>query len=223
MVSKKLLNKLPEIKKLRDICKSIAMLDAIIEPEWQYRYYSFNSHWKDNAELAFMRNGSGDDYVILFNENGCFIKGNFHESEFANDYDKNEQVWINYIPKEFSEIITDFDIRLTTFCMWRIISDDFWKTVPLKFPNENIDYDGSQYLLQILDGNPKSYKIWAEDYHGTDTWNDDIYEESLNLNSIKHIYAHKPLTEKVIKKLNPNLSIIDLSKDIKKIGYPSVI
>ncbi len=35
--------RLPAIKDLRCLCKSLAMLDAIICAEWEYRYYSFNS------------------------------------------------------------------------------------------------------------------------------------------------------------------------------------
>jgi hypothetical protein len=40
------------------------MLDAILYPEWEYRY-SFDAEWGPEEELALMRNGSGDDYAIV--------------------------------------------------------------------------------------------------------------------------------------------------------------
>ena len=55
-----------EMKKL---CQSLALLDAVIYPDWQGRYYSFNDCWDTNVSLASMRGGSGDDYFILFLKN----------------------------------------------------------------------------------------------------------------------------------------------------------
>ena len=43
MSNNKILNNLPNIEKCKRIFQSIAMLDAIIKPEWEYRYYSFDS------------------------------------------------------------------------------------------------------------------------------------------------------------------------------------
>ncbi len=42
-------------------CVSLAVLDAIMSPDWQYRYYSFDAAWGDDAMMASMRNGQGDD------------------------------------------------------------------------------------------------------------------------------------------------------------------
>ncbi|MFL5245765.1 MAG: hypothetical protein ACJ8FY_27140 [Gemmataceae bacterium] len=55
---------LPSIEELRKLCQSIATLDAILSPEWELRYYSFNNSWAAGAACASMRNGSGDDYFI---------------------------------------------------------------------------------------------------------------------------------------------------------------
>jgi hypothetical protein len=38
----------------------------ILSPEWEYRHYSFNASWGPAQELASMRNGTGDDYAIVF-------------------------------------------------------------------------------------------------------------------------------------------------------------
>jgi hypothetical protein len=53
--------RLPDIPVVRDRSRSLAMLDAILSPQWAYRYYSFNGSRGPAQELALMRNGSGDD------------------------------------------------------------------------------------------------------------------------------------------------------------------
>ena len=66
--------RLPDIEKLRRLTKSIAMLDAIICPEWEFRYYSYNSKWGRGEEMASMRNGCGDDWFLLFDVHGAALK-----------------------------------------------------------------------------------------------------------------------------------------------------
>ncbi len=52
MVIKATLAVLPDIEGLRNLTQSLAMLDAIMSPEWEYRYYSFNSKWDDGEMMA---------------------------------------------------------------------------------------------------------------------------------------------------------------------------
>jgi hypothetical protein len=54
------------------------MLDAIMSPDWEYRYYFFDSKWGLSEMMASMRNGQGDDFTsvktaIKINM-GCFIR-----------------------------------------------------------------------------------------------------------------------------------------------------
>jgi len=42
MISTRNLSALAAIEILRKLTQSLAMLDAIVEREWDYRYYSFN-------------------------------------------------------------------------------------------------------------------------------------------------------------------------------------
>src|SRR5215468_4022637 len=74
------LQDLPDVPTLMRLLQSIAMLDAILEPEWQYRYYSFNARWSESETMASMRNGQGDDFFALFNAEGAFIKGFVHDA-----------------------------------------------------------------------------------------------------------------------------------------------
>ena len=84
---------IPNVETLKKLCQSLATLDAIISPEWDYRYYSFNSKWAEGKMMASMRNGSGDDYFILFNSQGAIMKGFAHESSMSPWATESGQVW----------------------------------------------------------------------------------------------------------------------------------
>ena len=57
MISTRNLTGLPDPPSLKQLTKSLAMLDALIQREWEYRYYSFDSKWADYGEMASMRKG----------------------------------------------------------------------------------------------------------------------------------------------------------------------
>jgi len=50
----------------------MAMLDAILMPEWEYRYYSFNAQRGEGEMMGSMRDGAGDEFFALFNGHGTF-------------------------------------------------------------------------------------------------------------------------------------------------------
>ncbi|MFD4814922.1 hypothetical protein [Streptomyces sp. NPDC058418] len=75
--------RLPAIGDLRNLCRSLAVLDMILSPDWEYRYYSFNSAWTDGNEMASMCNGSGDEYSIVFSAVGAYVRGFDHESPMS--------------------------------------------------------------------------------------------------------------------------------------------
>jgi hypothetical protein len=62
MVTLRSLNVLPSNLEMLKASQALAVLDLILMPEWQYRYYSFNKTWSSSEMLASMRNGSGDHY-----------------------------------------------------------------------------------------------------------------------------------------------------------------
>ncbi|HYI31771.1 MAG TPA: hypothetical protein VD863_28385 [Bradyrhizobium sp.] len=40
--------------------------------------------------------------------------------------------------------------------------------------------------------------------------------------AVKHVYRHRPLTPKVVARLNSEVSLDELAADISEIGYPAV-
>lgn len=214
MVTKKRLDTIPNVEALRKLCQSLAILDAIMSPEWDYRYYSFNSKWADGEMMASMRNGSGDDYFILFNSQGAIMKGFAHESSMSPWSSESEQVWpgvLDQVPREFGSFLTEpaFSMEETTFCIWRKNEDAAWQTGEIKYPEEE-DPDGSEDLLFILDGNPETYREFAERY----------YERVIATQVVNSIYAQEPLKSEMIARLNPEASLEILSSDLDEIAYP---
>jgi len=81
-ISTRELSGLADLKTLEKLTQSIAMLDAILSPEWDYRYFSFNRKWDESRDerMASMRNGSGDKYFLVFSPQGGILKGFDHEA-----------------------------------------------------------------------------------------------------------------------------------------------
>jgi hypothetical protein len=198
--------KLPPVPVLGRICRSLAMLDAILSPEWDYRYFSFNSKWDEalNERMGSMRNGSGDEYFILFSLAGDIMKGFAHESVMSPWTREEGKVWpglLDSVPAEFSSFLSEpaFNMKDATFCIWRKLSDSEWKHGPIAFPNGD-DPDGSAHLLWALDGNSAEYVQFAKDY----------FEVHVPITSVNSVFGHEALTVELVASLNPekaNLSI----------------
>lgn len=163
--------------------------------------------------MASMRNGLGDDYFILFNEYGAIIKGFAHESPMSPYAQNPKRVWqgiFENVPQEFESFLLEpaFSIEDTTFCIWRKNHDLTWQIGEIDYLHGE-NGDGLEDLLYILEGNPQTYHQFAEEY----------YETEIEISDVKEIYEHKPLSEKLVKKLNKEVSLEDLQEDIEEIGY----
>jgi hypothetical protein len=168
--------------------------------------------------MASMRNGQGNNYFILFFNDGAAIKGFDIDAPINEVTDKD--FWknkIKQIPNQYDQFLREpaFITNEATFFIWRL-SDDFeWHTLNLgveaKGKMANIyDFDGSQNLISILCGLPKTYKRWADAY----------YESDFDLNIIEKIYIHEPLTKDMVKILNSDIDYEALIEDTEEIGYP---
>ncbi len=214
MISTRDLTSLPNVDELRQLLQSLAMLDAILSPDWDGRYYSFNSKWARGQQMGSMRNGCGDDFFALFDAKGCFLKGFDHESPMSPHRGKTDAIWpglFDTVPAEFAKCLTEpaIEIEHTTFCIWQL-RGQAWQHGPVEFPKDDPDPDGSQDLLAHLDGRPETYGDWAKDY----------YYKDVDLDAVNHAYQQKPLTRAVIARLNDEVKLADLKDDIQEIGYP---
>ena len=200
---------LPGIPDMLRLSQTLAVLDAILCPEWEYRYFSFNASWGDGQRLGSMRNGEGDDWLIFFNDAGAVIKGFAHQSPMATDCP-----WpgvLDTLPDAFDDFRGEaaFSIPQTTFCLWRLNDDSSWNIGSVDYP-EAADPDGSKLLLPFLDGNPETYRQWGESY----------YAARINPRAVEHIYRHDPLNPFIIKSLNMDIQLDEVRLEIQEIGYP---
>jgi hypothetical protein len=211
---------LPEIDAVRDRSRALAMLDAILSPDWESRYYSYDAAWSDGEEMASMRDGSGGDYSIVFSEAGAFIRCFDHES-VMNPY-ATGALWpglVESVPEVFAGCVTEpafsteNDLLRATAVLWRETGDDTWHTGDVAMPDsdDDADPDGADWLLDLhTDPAPTGYALFAEEY----------FEARVDVQAVRLIYALTPLTEDLVQWLNPARSLADLDDDITEIGYP---
>lgn len=213
MISTRDLSALPTVERLKALSQSLALLDAVLCPEWEGRYYSFNAHWAGDRAMASMRTGSGDEYFLLFTPAGAIMKGFAHEAVMSPYAHEPPQVWpgvLDDVPAAFPEFLSGpaFSLQDTTFCIWRLSGQDAWRHGAVAFPPAD-DPDGSAGLLALLGDRPQAYRAWAEDY----------YERDIDPAAVSAVYAHRPLTEELIRSLNPDMGLDQLAGDIAEIGY----
>jgi len=153
------------------------------------------------------------------NEQGAILKGFDHESHMS-PYVHDGKVWhgvLSEVPAAFGYFLKEpaFDVKATTFCVWRLKKDSQWHTGKIAFPDKQ-DPDGSQRMMAMFDRDPKSYKKFADDIYG-----DSLPPNGCDLKTISGIYAHEPLTEEMVAALNPERKLAALKEDLAGIGYPA--
>ena len=178
--------------------QALAILDAVLMPEWQYRYFLFNSRWDQSAGemMASMRSGSGDEYFILFAPSGAIGKAAVLE-----DLVDNPATISTRIPQCFGSFTSEPAFRLSSvsYCFWCISPGSVWRSEPAErktFP-----------LLQFLVGGPEYYLKWARQY----------YETDIDIGAVTHVFAELSVDEGVLMALNQDVVLESLHEDLHEI------
>jgi len=194
----KILETLPNSEKLNLRMKSLATLDAIFSPEWEYRYYSFDSNWSTDEEMGSIRNGSGDDVFMLFNSSGCFMKG------FAHEY-RNSKIIVDSlyagVPQVFETALKEpaFSPDNATFCFWSLNAGRKWES---SVSESDLDID-SFFLIQDLAENEENYQNFVTEY----------YEVESEIQDIQAVFDHQPLTQSLAEAINQEIDYSSLLND----------
>ncbi len=218
MISSQNLSELCPPNELRKLMISLAVLDEIMSPEWEYRYYSFDPNWAENLEMASMRNGSGDEFFIVFSPVGTVIKGFAHESPmspYRNENPSELDIWpgiYDQLPGNLRHLIDDpaLEPNVVTYCIWWETQSPGWKCGVHDLPLEH-DPDGSQMDLQILNGNPLTYQMYAREY----------YDQEIPVSFIEAIYRHSPFSKEAVLKMNSKVNFNTLLVNMRSYGYGS--
>ncbi|MDO7885698.1 hypothetical protein [Hymenobacter cheonanensis] len=198
---------LPAAADLQRLGKALAALDAINSPDWEYRYYSYNPEWSEQEQVLEMRDGEGDQMLILFRPEGCVINGFLHE------YDQPDLRQVTRgLPAAFDDFMFGEPVASigTTFCLWYTPAHGWQHGVV-----ENED-DGSEELLEIFDNQPATYAEWANEYYL-----DDTDRALLTPEAVAAVYHHEPLTKEKVLAINEETTDWTmLAADLQEIGYP---
>lgn len=209
---------LPDIPALRDLCRAMAMVEAILQPDSPYRRHGFDARWTATQELAWMDNGGGDEYSVVFSPAGAYIRGFDHTSPLS-PYVGDEQPWpgiFDDVPEPFLALTRHpafglDDVPHVTACLWREAADSRWLTGDVDFDTTSTVPDGAEWLFAFLtDGTPENYTNWAEGY----------YAIPVDPAAVRHVFALRPLTPEVVSALNPEVTLDALGDHIASIGYP---
>jgi hypothetical protein len=205
---------LPPIEYLLKRCRALAALDLILSPEWQYRYYSFNSNWSATEQMASMRDGCGNEWWIVFHrDNWAALKGLDHESAaWSKHREKLSSALQRAIPAELTGFATEpaFRWNATSFAYFHATGSAGWTRVNDLTPYAT-DIAGDDQLLALLIGKPSDYASFATDY----------YEVDVDHCIVADLFALRPITDSVVHALNPSTSLHSISEELfQEIQYP---
>jgi len=190
------IEELPSIDDVRRRSQGLALLDAIIMPDWEHRYFSFNCRWSDvdGEMMASMRNGSDDEYFLHFSKNGAVGKA-IDANPLANSC-----VFLAQIPKCFSDFKNEsaFQVSDAAYYFWRETGGK-WFSSPenLKlYPN-----------LRFLSSEIIYYHEWAVNY----------YERDIDFNVLRKVFNTLSINQEQLTVLNSDLILVDLVTDLREI------
>jgi hypothetical protein len=178
--------------------QALAMCDAILSPAWEDRYFSVDCRCNPERgeRMASMRNGSGDEYSIVFSPGGVYVRGLDHEAPGSPGL-------LDDVPAVFAAAAAEPAFAHgSNICLWRAAGEDRWHGRGL---------DEAAWLFELLtEGTAEAYQEFAEDH----------YEQDVDLEALRKVFALRPLTDDLVRRLNPDVTVAYLADDIAEIGYP---
>jgi len=215
VLSSRNLSALPAPDELERRCRALAVLEAILCPEPRWRYYSFDAAFAPGARAATMDSATGDGWLIWFSPRGVVIRGFDHESPVSPWRDEPVAPWpglFDGLPAKLRHgprLEVD-GVESVTFCLWWDRDDPGWRAGAVAQPDaEYADPDGSKWLLAELSG-PAAYQTHAQEVH----------ERVVPLDAIEQVYGHQPLTEGLIRAVDPAADTAVALATARAVGYP---
>jgi len=206
---------LPPIEPLIRRCRALAALDLILSPEWEYRYYSFNSNWSENELMASMRDGSGDEWWAVFHKDGwAALKGLGHASRAWSQHREALSIALQRgFPRELTGFATEpaFRWEATSFAYIHPVVGTGWTRIN-DIAGYSDDDAGDDELLAHLVRGSSAYAAFASDY----------YETNIDERVVAEIGRLHPITDVMVQMLNPSTSLKEIADELYgMIGYPT--
>ena len=200
---------LPELDRLRRLTRALAVLDAIMEPRWDLRLFSFDAAWHEGEQMASLRDGSGDNWFCWLGPPGAAIVGFAHEAAVRPGL-------LDGVPDVFRAGVLEepaFSIDETTFLVWREHGDRAWQATAAAIDAaEADDLDGARSLLEpLLRDQPAWYVGFAAGYHSA----------KVDPEAVAAIYAGAPVTPSMCAALNPDRDVDAALEEVSTMGHPT--
>ena len=205
---------LPSSADLLKRTKALAALDLILSPEWQYRYYSFNSKFAPGEQMASRRDGSGNDWHLVFDSSGwTALKGLDVDSDAWRQKGPAMSAALKKaFPPELGHFTSEpaFDWDHASFAWFQLSPGTPWVRANDLTPFAKLDA-GEKDDLALLSGSAGDYVEYASEY----------FEMHADPAIVEKIFALEPITAEMVTTLNPHTTLESISKELfEEIGYP---
>ena len=195
------INQLPPINALKRLAQGLALLEAAVMPEWQYRYFSCNGDWDGAGQelMASMRDGSGSEYFLHFTAEG--VAGKVVEPGAVSD----TVPLLQQVPERFASFKNEpaFSNDRARFFFWRGVDEPSWSAAPA-------DLATYAWLGFFVDTAALYQQLAADDY-----------EVDLPKDVIEAVLHSLTISAEQLALLNPELSLEDLDDDVREIMGPA--
>ena len=187
--------------------KALAIIDAILCPEWEYRYYSFNSDWGSGQSMASARDGQGAEYFALISNDAIGFK--LYDPQNPSVPMPSEG-WAAHAPANTGlEDVWDEPAFSMDRISWLATCDaGIWQLLAgePRIPD----------LAEALTRDAEEHANWAATYY-------ELTPRTERVEALRHLFDGKPLTGEIVAALNPATSIVDLTDDMAEIGWPTAV
>lgn len=213
MDCKTYLQKLPNVKTLKQICKGRAVMDWIIcghEFETYHTYYKSNQEEYEGTEAQWglgFEEEDGTSLSFYFIEKACLI---VPSTSSEDSKDANIQSFEKKIPKIFLPYYRkNFSNSDIPFVIWSL-DGETWKC------EENFEIEEFISKFDEITVCPQKYRDWAVDFFGEETY----LREDMSEQTISDIYEGKVLTENMVYSLVTDVhDWVDLETELDEMPY----
>ena len=187
------------IEDFKNKLKSLALLDAILEQDWELRYYSYNSGWSSTEEMASLRDSCGGEWFFLISDDGIAFKCTSPVDGLFEDFESIKKK----VPDRFKAFLEEPAFSMNEgSCIWYLENNN-WVTL-------GADINDLPSPTEIQRMSATDYCAYAS----------DILEQDIDSNLVQSIFDGN-FTFDLAAKLNPDVDIDELKNDVQKIGISS--
>ena len=210
MITTRSLGELPHPARLREVCQAIALLDEIIEPQFDMRYFSYDVDWDAREELASMRDGEGSFFFVWFSPHGVVIRGYDKESAAAKEPPSQSDLFEG-LPTALDAVRTEpaFLVDQLTFAIWRATEDDRYRVGKLPKAPKAQDFDGSGRLLACLESHPANFIAYAKAYH----------EVAVKMRDVERFFDRSTIREEDVLHIHPAADVAAALESARQLGF----